>query len=140
MRIFTIVIYVFAAIALITGISDFWQGQISQKPLGAGLTDAGFADPLMDSVFRFFAALWFGTGILFVIFIRDLDRYKPPMIALLSIVILGGIGRIMTIVQHGFPDHPGGLGLVVAGLIAEVVVSPIMLWWLTMRHRSGAAG
>ena len=136
MRLFTIVIYVFAAIALITGASDFLQGQISQAQLGAGLTPEGFADPLMDSVFRFFAALWFGTGILFVIFVRDLDRYKPPMIALLAIVILGGIGRLITIMQHGLPDHPGGQTLVYAGLVAEVVVSPIMLWWLVTRHKA----
>lgn len=136
MRAFRITIYAFAAIALLTGTNDFLQGQISQAPLGAGLTPEGFADPLMDSVFRFFAALWFGTGVLFVIFVRDLDRYKPPMMALLGIVILGGIGRVMTIIQHGLPEHPGGLALVGAGLLAEVVVSPVLLWWLAFRHKA----
>lgn len=136
MRLFTIMIYVFAAIAVLTGISDLAQGLVSQKSLGAGLTDAGFADPLVDNVFRFFAAIWIGVGVLFVLFIRDLDRYKPAMIALLSIVVLGGGGRILSILQYGLPESSAGIGLISVGLLAEVVASPIILWWLIARHRS----
>jgi len=134
MRIFTIIIYIFAAIALITGASDLIQGFASQESFGATMPDDGFA--IVDNVFRFFSGLWIGVGVLFVIFIRDLDRYKPAMIALLFIVLLGGFGRIISIIQYGMPQHPSGLGLVTAGLIAEVIVTPALLWWLIGRHKS----
>lgn len=136
MRLFTYTCYFFAAIAFTTGASDLLQGLASQRAFGATLTDAGFADPMVDNVFRFFSALWFGVGVFFVLFVRDLDRYKPAMIALLSIIILGGLGRVLSIWQYGLPDHPMGITLIFLGLLAEVVMSPIMLWWLLTRHRT----
>lgn len=136
MRLFTIVCYLFAAIALTTGASDLLQGLASQRAFGATLTDAGFADPMVDNVFRFFSGLWFGTGILFILFVRDLERYKPAMIALLAIVVLGGLGRLLSIYQYGLPDDSMGVTLIFAGLLAEVIISPVMLWWLIVRHRS----
>lgn len=135
MRVFTFLCYFFAAIAFITGASDLIQGLASQRDFGATLTDAGFADPMVDSVFRFFSALWFGVGVFFILFVRDLDRYKPAMIALLSIVILGGLGRVLSIWQYGLPDHPMGITLTFLGLLAEVIISSVMLWWLMTRYR-----
>lgn len=85
-------------------------------------------------MFRFFSGLWFGVGVLFILFIRDLERYKPAMVTLLYVVILGGIGRVISIAQYGMPEHPLGFTLVIAGLIAELVISPIMVWWLYARY------
>jgi len=135
MKLFTIMTYVFAAIALITGANDWFQGLESQRALGANLPDEVFSNPIADNVFRFFSGLWLGTGILFILFIRDLERYKPAMIALLSIVIIGGIGRLISLTQYGMPDHPSAMGLVIAGLLAELVISPIMVWWLYARYK-----
>lgn len=75
------------------------QSLASQRVFGAVITDAGFADPMVDNVFRFFSRLWFGVGVMFILFVRDLDRYKPAMIALLGMVILGGLWLIPSIVQ-----------------------------------------
>lgn len=136
MRWFTFICYFFAAIAITTGASDLIQGLASQRAFGATLTDAGFADPMVDNVFRFFSGLWLGVGILFILFVRDLERYKPAMIALLGIIVLGGLGRILSIWEHGFPSHGLGVFLIILGLLAELVISPIMLWWLVIRHRS----
>ncbi|MCY4335615.1 MAG: DUF4345 domain-containing protein [Litoreibacter sp.] len=136
MRFFTILCYFFAAIALITGASDLIQGLASQRAFGATLTDAGFADPMVDNVFRFFSGLWFGVGVMFILFVRDLNRYKPAMIALLGMVILGGLGRILSIWQYGLPDHSMGVTLIFLGLLAEVIISPIMLWWLASWYRT----
>ena len=75
MGLFKFGIYVFAAIALITGANDLIGGLGSLKVFGAALTDQGFADPMADNVFRYFSALWFGAGVLFFLFIRDMNRY-----------------------------------------------------------------
>lgn len=136
MRVFKIIVYIFAAIALITGASDLVHGLVSQRAFGATLTDAGFADPMLDNMFRFFSGLWFGVGILFVLFVRELERYKPAMIALLVIIILSGSGRILSIFQYGLPDNSRGIALIFVGLLAEVIISPVLLWWLLVRHRS----
>lgn len=134
MKLFIIVIYIFAAIALLTGANDLIQGLASQEAFGATMPTQGVA--IVDNVFRFFAGLWFGVGILFILFVRDLDRYKPAMIALLSIVVLGGVGRIISIVQYGMPDSSAATGLVSVGLLAEVAVSPILRWRLQTRHKT----
>ena len=55
------------------------------------------------------------------------------MIALLSVAALGGLGRILSIVQYGMPEAPTGYLLVCAGLLAEVVIAPVMVWWLAVR-------
>ncbi len=65
MKLFKIGIYVFAAIALVTGANDLIQGLGALKAFGATLTDQGFADPMADNVFRYFAGLWIGVCILF---------------------------------------------------------------------------
>jgi len=136
MKIFKIIIYTFAAIALITGASDLLQGLDSQRSYGATLTEQGYADPMVNNVFRFFSGLWFGTGVLFILFIRDIDRYKPAMIALLSIVVIGGLGRVLSIVQFGMPEDSAGFTLVIMGLIAEIVMSPLLIGWLIIKHKS----
>ncbi len=136
MRLFKLICYFFAAIALITGSSDLVQGLSSQRAFGATLTEAGFADPMTDNVFRFFSALWLGVGILFILFVQDIDRYKPAMVTLLGIIILGGLARVLSILQYGMPDHPVGLTLVLLGLLSELIISPILLWWLVSRHKA----
>jgi len=135
MKVFKAVIYIFAAIALLTGASDLIQGLESQRGYGATLTDQGFADPMVNNVFRFFSGLWFGTGILFLLFVRDLDRYKPALIALLSVVVIGGLGRVLSIVQLGMPENSSGYALVIVGLIAELVISPILIAWLLFKYQ-----
>ncbi|MEM6499089.1 MAG: DUF4345 domain-containing protein [Pseudomonadota bacterium] len=133
MRLFTIGIYIFAAIALLTGANDLIQGFASLKAFGSTLPEQAFGDPMADNLFRFFAGLWFGVGVLFLLFIRDMNRYSPAMIALLSVVALGGLGRVLSIFQYGMPEAPLGFALVCAGLLSELIIAPIMLWWLVFR-------
>lgn len=138
MLVFKVLIYFMAAICLITGTNEFLNGFIAFKDLGANLTDEGFADPLMNNVIRFFAAMWMGVGILFIVFNQDLERYKPALLALFGIVFLGGIGRIMSVVEFGMPETSSGVGLVVSGVIVEIVVIPVMAWWLAFRFNKAA--
>ncbi len=134
MKLFTVVIYILAVICLITGASDFLGGLSNLKGMGANLSEAGFADPITDNVLRFFAGIWIGVGVLFVLFLRDLERYKPAMLTLMGIVFLGGIGRIISIMQHGMPDNPIGSAVITVGLIVEIGLMPLLAWWLACHH------
>lgn len=134
MKLFTIIIYFLATICLLTGASDFIQGLASLKVFGSTFSEISYSDPMADNIFRFFAGIWFGTGVLLIIFVRDLARYKPAMLALMAIIALGGIGRIISILQYGMPEHPLGYGLVTVGLIVELALVPALMFWLSRKQ------
>lgn len=135
MNAFNTIIYILAAICIVTGLNDFVGGIGGLRSLGANLSDTGFADPVTDNVIRFFAGIWIGVGILFIQFLRDLERYKPAMITLMGIVFLGGIGRIISIIQYGMPESPAGAAVITVGLVVEVGLMPILTWWLASRKQ-----
>lgn len=134
MNIFKGLIYLFALIAFVTGTNDMLSGLSSQAALGSNLSDEGFNDPALDNIFRFFSGLWLGTALLFIVFVRDLERYRPAMMALFAVLFIGGVGRVLSIVQVGLTDHPIGMPITVLGLIIELIVGPLMAFWL-MRWR-----
>jgi len=127
MKLFKYTIYFLAAICLITGASDFLQGMTALKAFGADLSETAKTWPVADNIFRFFAAVWFGVGILLILFAKDIARYKPALMTLLGIIALGGIGRIISILQYGMPAETSGLMVVIAGLFAELLITPILM-------------
>ena len=130
MFVFKALVYLFAAISLITGAIDLLGGLESQRNLGAQLTEAGFRDPALDNVFRFFAGLWFGVGAMLIVFVRDLAKYRSAMIVLLWVIFIGGIGRVLSIMSVGVPDHPVGSIIIYLGMFVELILCPIMAVWL----------
>ena len=135
MRVFTYVVYFLAAIAIITGLMDIINGVAGVKSMGAELSDDGYRDPMLDNLFRFFAAVWFGLGLQLVFFVRDYDRYRPALLLLLGIVTFGGIARLISLAQYGFPEPAIGTFLVCLGLFAELVIAPALIWYA--RQHSG---
>ncbi len=79
-----------------TRASDLIQRLASQRMFGATLTEQGFTDPMVDSVFRFFTALWFGAGVLFTIFIQDIESYKPTRPTMTTTWAPGGTGEAVS--------------------------------------------
>lgn len=130
MLVFKGLIYLFAVIALITGTNDILSGLSSQQALGSTLSDAAFNDPALDNIFRFFSGLWLGTAVLFFVFVRDLARYRPALIALFAVLFIGGVGRLLSIWQVGLTDHAIGLPITILGLVIELGVGPLMAVWL----------
>jgi len=125
------IIYFLALIALVTGAMDLLLGVQSQENLGAKLTAEGFQDPMLDNVFRFFAAVWFGLGLQLIFLVRNLPRYKPALMLLLAIVVLGGIARLISMAQFGLPDPGLGRLIICAGLFAELIMAPFLMIWLS---------
>ena len=127
MKIFKGIVYFLAAICLLTGASDVIKGLANLESLGSTLPVDAYADPIADNIFRFFAAIWFGTGVLLILFAQDLNRYKPAMLTLMGIIVFGGIARIISIFKYGFPVDVTGASLVSAGLFAELILVPILM-------------
>lgn len=130
MKVFKIIIYVLAAICIITGANDFFNGVSGLRSLGANLSESGFSDPVADNVIRFFAGIWIGIGVLFIHMVQDLKRYKPVLLSLMAIVFLGGVGRILSIANLGMPSAPGASNMIIVGLIVEIGMMPVLSWWL----------
>ena len=134
MKVFKTLIYLLAIIPLTTGTLEFLQGVSSQQSLGADLGD-GFSDPALNNIFRFFAAVWVGFGVFLIIFVRNLEKYTVPMTAALAIVVLGGIGRVMSVVEFGIPEGRETMIWVIIGI--EIVLVPAMLAWFIQADKAG---
>jgi len=135
---FKYIIYFLALIALATGAMDLFHGVRSQEALGANLTAQGFQDPMLDNVFRFFAAVWFGLGLQLIYFVRDLPRYKPALMLLLGVIALGGVARLISMAQFGLPEATAGRTIIFAGLFAELIMAPMLMVWLSRMKLSYA--
>jgi hypothetical protein len=64
----------------------------------------------LDSDFRYFNGLWLGVGPLIIPLIPRIERRRETLQALALMVFVGGVGRVVSIVQHGPPRVRGGRG------------------------------
>ena len=134
MKLFKIVILLLALVPLTSGAFEFYQGLIAHKQWGANL-GIGFNDAAINSAFRFLSAIWFGYGVLLLIFVQNLEKYATPLIAMLLIVFLGGIGRIISIIEFGIPEGQEVTMSVVLSI--ELIIIPFMLIWFICMDKTG---
>lgn len=93
--------------------------------LGVRLPDEVVRSPGLSSQNRFFgvtyalyaAVLWAAAG--------DLHRYEPLLRAALLLTVVGGLSRLVSWGAFGAPP-----GAIVALLVSELAVPPILLLWL----------
>ena len=110
--------YLLAGFAVLTGSLDLALGMKGQKNLGARLTDEGFADPLLNSQFRYLGTMWLGFGAALFLCLSDLPRY---------VVLFQGL--IASIFQFGIPMPRAGRNLVIWATAFELIGSPLFIWW-----------
>ena len=134
MLFFKVIVWILGLIAIGTGIMDFWHGVAAQEALGAELGE-GFGDATLNNIFRFFAAIWIGFGVFLILFTTDLARYYIALIVAFLITVLGGVGRVMSIVQFGISEGREQATWAIVGL--ELILVPALLAWLVWAHRSG---
>lgn len=129
MRPFTHAVRALAVIALLTGAGDVIVGLSGQRLIGAALEE-GYADPLLNSQIRYLGAIWLGFGLLLWMCSRDVARHTGLIRGALWIVILGGVGRLISVVQFGLPAAPTGAAFVIGAIVIELVLMPLLLVWL----------
>lgn len=103
---------------------------------GLGMVGEAGANIDADSHFRYVSGLLLAIGFGFWSCIPNLRRRAPRMRLLTALVVLGGLGRLLGVVLHGWPDGPMRFGL---GM--ELVVTPLLCLWQhrVARQDSGAA-
>jgi hypothetical protein len=84
----------------------------------------GGASVPMDSHYRYLSGLLLGIGLGFWITIPNIEREGHRFRLLAAIVVLGGIGRVWSLLIVGVPDRP-----MLFGLIMELAVTPMLAFW-----------
>lgn len=127
-----IVTALLSLIALLTGAMDVIVGIAGQANVGAGLAASPPIDAVLDSQVRFLGAIWLGFGSIMLICLRDIHRDGPIIQTCFGVLVLGGFGRVASLVIHGAPANMTGSIFVGVALMIELFLVPAV--WITLRR------
>jgi hypothetical protein len=105
----------------------------SLVPIGAGLAGiimgpdmvvGGVGDISLDSHFRYLSGLLLGIGFGFVSAIPNIDKNKARFQLLTAIVFIGGLARVVSLINVGQLSNP-----MLFGLVMELMVTPLLCLW-----------
>jgi hypothetical protein len=127
------------ALQVVTGI-------LGVIPVSTGLVGLlGLRDPLyvrfgvvpnvaLDSNLRFFGGVWLGLGVVLFLMLPRIEREGALFRAMWGMIFLGGVGRLVSIVDAGLPPAPF-LGV----LVLEIVGAPLFVLWHRRIERRAAS-
>jgi Domain of unknown function (DUF4345) len=105
---------------------------------GTGWLDLRAPDIDLDSHFRYMSGIFLGVGIAFASCVPAIERKGPRLRMLAGFVVLGGLARLLSLVEVGVPG-PGHQ----FGLVMELCVTPLLALWqarFARRYRTDFAG
>lgn len=124
----------FVALACIVPLmAGGWGAIESAAAMGGAL---GSVPVDLDSHFRYLSGLLLGLGIAFALCIPNIERNGLPFRMLGLIVVVGGLARLLSLIEAGQPSLGHQFGLVM-----ELVAVPLLVGWQSRvaRRFSGAA-
>jgi len=131
MMVFRIIVGLLGLIAVLTGANDFLKGAAVEGDFGKNLGEL-VEDPTLNFTLRFLGAIWMGFGCLLLLFVSDLPRYKMALLISFVIVVVGGIGRLITIFKLGI--EPGNEVMAYSILAVELLLVPTLIIWLAYNY------
>ena len=78
----------------------------------------------VDGELRFLGGIWFGFGLILYSIIPKIETETMVFRLLIASIFAGGIGRLISIANLGFP-HPFFLG----PLFIELILAPTLIVW-----------
>jgi len=102
--------------------------------LGPRLAGAIAAPVPLDSHFRYLSGLLLAIGIAFWTTIPGVERQSRRFQLLTALVVVGGLGRLVSLIVEGPPDGP-----MFFGLAMELVITPALALWQARLARGAAA-
>lgn len=136
MRFVKVITVLLAMLALLTGAMDVIAGVAGQANIGVGAAASAPFDPVLDSQVRFLGAVWLGLGAIQLVCLGDLRRYGVMLQLCFAILVLGGIGRVLSLLQLGQPASGTGPAFIAVALVIELVLVPLA--WITFRRTTRA--
>ena len=118
LKLVSLVFLVVAALHLVLGLG-------ADQMLGAVLTPETIAEPSLDSQNRFYGVSFAFYGVALYICATDLKRFRPILLAALTVFFLAGAARLVSWGLYGAPAP-----LVIGLLITELVLPPLLYIWL----------
>lgn len=117
------------ALACLVPISAGTMGVIESAGMLRGVEAPPPID--LDSHYRYLSGLLLGIGIGFAICIPRIEERAPLYRFLGMIVVVGGLARLISLVQYGWPGVGHRFGLA----MELVVVPALMLWQARVARR-----
>ena len=88
----------------------------------------------LDSHFRYLSGLLFAIGLCFAASIQRIETHGRRILILTALVVIGGIGRLISLIILGVPSES-----MLAALGMELIVTPLLaLWQARIANRSAA--
>ncbi|MGH6995869.1 MAG: DUF4345 domain-containing protein [Stellaceae bacterium] len=82
----------------------------------------------LDGHFRYLSGLLLGIGLAYLSAVPRIEKRRQRFLLLAGLVVLGGLGRLLSILLRGAPSHS-----MIFALIMELAVTPaITLWQLSI--------
>jgi hypothetical protein len=116
-------------------------GLIAVVPLATGLLGIigglefgpgdGEAVAYFDSEYRFLNVVWFAVGIALLWTLRAPIERAPFTRFILASLVCGGLSRLISVSQVGWPP-----GVFRGSLVVELIVIPVLLIWHVLSVRS----
>ena len=128
-RVLQLVVALACLVPLSAGSSGVLQGAdwLARAPVAVDL----------DSHFRYISGIFLGVGLAFVSCVPAIETKGARLRMLAAFVVLGGLARLLSLVEVGVPDS--GMQF---GLAMELIVTPLIAWWqarFARRYRGGSS-
>jgi len=121
-----------APVFVLVGALHLVLGVGADALLGAKLPPEALIDPALNSQNRFYGVAFGLYGLLLYLCATNLPKYATVLRCVLWVFFAGGLARVISIVTHGVPPPQ-----VLALLVTEIVLPPLLHLWLSKALRAG---
>lgn len=115
-RLLQVVVAIACIVPIVTGSTSILRGP--------GFLDHAVVPVDLDSHFRYISGIFFAVGLWFTTCIPDIETKGARFRLLGSLVVVGGLARVVSLVSVGVPSKGH-----VFGLAMELGVVPLLMLW-----------
>ena len=122
---FALVLKCSAPVFIVVGALHLFLGIGADVILGAKLSAAAIADPVLDSQNRFYGVSFSLYGVLLYLCSTDIVKYHAVLKCVIWVFFAAGVARLLSIAVYGVPS-----AAVLILLSSELVLPPLLAIWL----------